>query len=148
MAFLDLSTAFDSIDHSMLLSRLHSMFGVSGDVFYWFASYLTGRTQSIKIGSVMSKERVLKCCVPQGSVWGPLLYCDYTIPLGTIIRNFLISLHMYADDSQLYKSISPDIDEDQLTAVLQLQNCISEIGDWMNRNKLKINEDKTEFLIA
>ena len=56
---------------------------------------------------------------------------------------------MYADDSQLYKSISPDIDEHQLTAVVQqLQNCISEISDWMNRNKLKINEDKTEFLIA
>ena len=49
----------------------------------WFASYLTGRTQSLKIGSVMSKERVLKCCVPQSSVLGPQLYCDYTIPLGT-----------------------------------------------------------------
>ena len=67
------------------------MFGVSGDALSWFASYLTGRTKSVKIGSVMSKERVLKCCVPQGSVLGPQLYCDYTIPLGTIIRNFLIS---------------------------------------------------------
>ena len=64
------------------------------------------------------------------------------------MRNFLISFHVYAHDSQLYKSISPDIEEDQLTAVMQLQNCISEIRDWMNRNKLKINEDKTEFLIA
>ena len=64
------------------------------------------------------------------------LYCDYTIPPGTLIRNFLISFHRYADDSQLYKS------------VIQLQNCISEISDWMNRNKLKFNEDKTEFLIA
>ena len=64
------------------------------------------------------------------------------------MRNFLISFHMYADDSQLYKSISSDIEEDQLTAVMQLQNCIYDISDWMNRNKLKINEDKTEFLIA
>ena len=87
----------------------------------------------------MSKERVLKCCVPLGSVLGPRLYCDYTIPLGTIIRNFLISFHMYADDSQLYKSISINIEEDQLTAVKQLQNCISEISD--NKNKLKINKD-------
>ena len=55
---------------------------------------------------------------------------------------------MYAYDSQLYKSILPNIEEDQLTVVMQLQNCISEISDWMNRNKLKINEDKTEFLIA
>ena len=55
---------------------------------------------------------------------------------------------MYADDSQLYKSVSPNIEEDQLTAISQLQNCISEISDWMNKNKLKLNEDKTEFLIA
>ena len=55
---------------------------------------------------------------------------------------------MYADDSQVYKSVSPNIEEDQLTAVMQLQNCISEISDWMNMNKLKINENKTEFLIA
>ena len=120
MAFLDLSAAFDTVDHSMLLSRLQSMFGVSGDALSWFASYLSGRTQSVKIGSVMSKERVLKYCVPQGFVLGPQLYCDYTIPLGTIIRNFLISFHMYADDSQLYKSVSPNIEEDQLTAVMQL----------------------------
>ena len=127
MALLDLSVAFDTVDHSVLLSRLQSMFGVSGDALSWFASYLTGRTQSVKIGSVMSKERVLKCCVPQGSVLGPQLYCDYTIPLhslGTILRNFLISFHMYADNSQLYKSISPDIDDHQLNAVIQLQNCI------------------------
>ena len=64
------------------------------------------------------------------------------------MRNFLISFHMYADDSQLYKSISPYIEEDQLTALMQLQNCISEINDWMNRSKLKLNEDKTEFLIT
>ena len=117
MAFLDLSAAFDTVDHSMLLSRLQSMFGVSGDELSWFASYLSGRTQSVS--SVMSNERVLKFCVPQGSVLGPQLYCDYTIPLGTIIRNFLISFHMYADDSQLYKSISPNIEEDHLTAIMQ-----------------------------
>ena len=70
MVFLDLSAAFDTFDHSMLLLRLQSMFGVSGVVFSWFASYLTDRTQSVKICSVMSEERVLKCCVPQGSILG------------------------------------------------------------------------------
>ena len=60
----------------------------------------------------------------------------------------MISFHMYADDSQLYKSVSPNLEEDQMSAIMQLQNCISEISDWMNRNKLKLNEDKTEFLIA
>ena len=94
MACLDLFAAFDTVDHSMLLLRLQVMFGVSGDPLSWFASYLIGRTQSVMIGSMMSKERALKCCVPQGSVLGPQLYCDYTIPPGIIIRNFLISCHM------------------------------------------------------
>ena len=119
MAFLDLSAAFDTVDHSMLLVRLESMFGVIGVALSRFNSYLTGRTQSVKIGSVMSKEGVLKCSVPQGSVSGPQLYYDYTMHLGTIIRNFLIPFHMYADDSQLYKSVSLNIEEDQITAVMQ-----------------------------
>ena len=55
---------------------------------------------------------------------------------------------MNANDSQVYKSVSPNIEEDQLAAVMQLQNCVSEISEWIKRNKLKINEDKTEFLIA
>ena len=55
---------------------------VSGVALSWFASYVTGRTQSVKIVSVISKERVLTCCVTQSSDWGPQLYCDYTVPLG------------------------------------------------------------------
>ena len=53
----------------------------------------------------------------------------------------MISFHMYADDSQLYKSVSPNLEGDQMSAIMQLQNYISEISDWMNRNKLKLNED-------
>ena len=64
MAFLDLSAAFDTVDHNMLLSTLQSMFGVNGAVLSWFESYLNGRTQSVKIGNVMSIKKVLKCCVP------------------------------------------------------------------------------------
>ena len=79
--FLDLSAAFDTVDHSMLLSRLQFMFVVTGVALCWFASHLPGGTESVKIGRVMSKERALKCCVPQGSVLGPQLYCDYTILL-------------------------------------------------------------------
>ena len=141
MAFLDFSAAFDTVDHRMLLSRLQSMFSFSGVDLSWVASYLADRSQSVKKGNVMSDDRVLKCCVAQGSVLGPQLYCDYTIPVGTTIRNCLMSFHMYADDSHLYKSVSLNIEEDQLSAVIQLQNCISEINAWMNRNKFTINED-------
>ena len=148
VVFLDLSAAFDTVDHDMLLSRLETMFGINGLALQWFETYLTGRTQSVKINSEMSEKKTLKCCVPQGSVLGPPLYCDYTIPLGIIIRLFLILFHMYADDSQLYKSISSTCEEDQQQGIRQLEECICEISDWMKKNKLKINEEKTEFLIV
>lgn len=75
-AFLDLSAAFDTVDHNMLVSRSDTMFGVKGAALDWFKSYLNGRTQSVIIGNVMSEKKPLKGGVAQGSVLGPGLYCD------------------------------------------------------------------------
>ena len=148
LAFLDLSAAFDTVDHDILLSRLGTMFGIEGVALQWFQSYLKGRTQSVKINNIQSKKKTLKSCVPQGSVLGPNLYCKYTIPLAIIIRIFKILYHMYADDSQLYNILKSYSFVDQKASVEQLQQCICEIGNWMNQNRLKLNEDKTEFLIV
>ena len=79
----------------MLLSRLQSTFGVSGDALSWFASYETGRTQSVKIDSVMFKEIVLKCCVFPGSILGPQLDCDYTILHSTCMQMILNYISLY-----------------------------------------------------
>ena len=103
LVLLDLSAAFDTIDHSTLLDCLQSWFGMCGSVFKWFSSYLTDRFQSIKIGSTLSNGCKLLFGVPQGSVLGPLLFSLYTTPLSSVIeRHNRVGFHFYADDTQLY----------------------------------------------
>ena len=148
VAFLDLSAAFDTVDHTILLDRLQTLFGISETALAWCRSYLTGRTQAVTIDGLMSQAKELDYSVPQGSGLGPDFYCKYTVPLGIIIRMFYILFHMYADDSQLYKSLRAHLTEEQVQSVESLQSCIEEISCWMNNNKLKLNEDKTEFLIV
>ena len=101
LTLLDLSTAFDNIDHTILLSRLDDWFGVTGKALNWFKSYLTDRCQRIKIGDCLSSKAVPKFGVPQGSVLGTLLFMLYTTPLSIMIFD-----HLYADDSQPYVSFA------------------------------------------
>ena len=106
LTLLDLSAAFDTIDHTILLSRLDDWFGVTGKALNWFKSYLTGRCQRIQLGDCLSSKADLKFGVPQGSVLGPLLFTLYTTPLSSMIFEHAIPHHLYADDSQLYVSFA------------------------------------------
>ena len=102
---LDLSAAFDTIDHGILLSRLNSLYGISGDALDWFKSYLSNREQRVIIGDTVSECKDLNFGVPQGSVLGPKIYCMYTKPISDIIAGHGLSHHCYADDTQLYIAI-------------------------------------------
>ena len=82
--------------------------------------------------------------VPQGSVLGPIEFCIYTIPLGAIMQHYKIEYHIYTDDTQLYCSFDINSPDEALHAI---HSCISDIWSWMIGKKLKINYDKTEFLI-
>ncbi len=144
LVLLDLSAAFDTIDHSILLKRLHDQLGVDGISLQWFASYLSNRTQCISINGNISSSKQLPCGVPQGSVLGPLLFCAYLSELGHIIREHDMNFHTYADDTQIYVAFEPEETE---TTMQNLELCISKIRMWMVANKLKLNDDKSEFIL-
>ena len=102
LTLLDLSAAFDTIDHTIFLRRLGDWFGVSGKALDCFESYLIGKSQRIKLGNCLSSKSDLSFGVPQGSVLGPLLFALYTTALSSLISGHAIPHHLYADDSQLY----------------------------------------------
>ena len=144
LVLLDLSSAFDTIDHTVLLDRMQQRIGVSGVIHDWFASYLTDRSQSVCIEQIFSLALLLLFGVPQGSVLGPLLFLIYMLPLGDVIRRHGFLLHIFADDTQIYISISPD---NIVSSVLNIEACVADIHSWMSANFLKLNSDKTEILI-
>ena len=145
MTMLDLSAAFDTVNHQKLLDRLHTTYGIRGNAHKWIQSYLTGRRQFVTVKGEQSKEQDKTCDVPQGSILGPNLYEDYTaVPVGSILRKHNILFHIYADDTQVYLPFNLDEETDSLHRV---ELCLQEIKQWMAMNWLKLNDSKTEFII-
>ena len=101
LVLLDLSAAFDTVDHNVLLSRLHSKFGISGTALEWFRSYLNGRSQRVMVQGNLSQILNLDFGVPQGSCLGPLLFTIYASKLFHVIKVHLSTVHCYTDDTQL-----------------------------------------------
>ena len=144
LVLLDLSAAFDTIDHQILLKRLSSTFGFSDSALSLITSYLTDRSQYITIGEHRSSPSPLTTGVPQGSVLGPLLFTLYTTPIGHILSNCSVSFHLYADDTQLYISFSSS---DSTTSLSILSSTLDSIHSWLSSNRLSVNPAKTEFLL-
>ena len=119
-------------------------FGIDGVVMQWVRSYLTGRSQLVKVNGVLSTPQLLLCGVPQGSVLGPLLFTMYTTHHSSIITAFGLKHHLYADDTQIYTYF---VAEDIAQSLIVVQNCMLAIQVWMNQNMLKLNPSKTEFMI-
>ena len=105
---------------------------------------MTGRSQRIKLGNCLSSRSDLSFGVPQGSVLGSLLFTLYTTPLSSPVSGHAIPHHLYADYSQLYVSFSSG---DYAAAVNGLQSCLASVQSRVSTNKLKLNPDKTEFLL-
>jgi len=143
LVLLDLSAAFDTVDHTILLNRLKNI-GITGLVYDWFSSYLSGRTQAVFLDGVSSDSVNLTCGVPQGSVLGPILFNIYTQPLGKIARKHGVNYHFYADDTQLYTSFSV---KESNTSANCISNCIADIRSWMQSNLLMLNDSKTEIVL-
>ena len=143
LVLLDLSAAFDTVDHGLLLSRLESWVGLGGSALNLLRSYLSERTFSVVFGNTSSSSARLSCGVPQGSILGPLLFSIYMLPLGHIIQKHNIHFHCYADDTQLYVPLTSS----DPTSLASLMACLADIQCWMSHNFLQLNADKSEVLL-
>ena len=152
LILLDLSAAFDTVDHRLLLTRLKFRFGFCDKVLSWIETYLCNRRQRVVVGNppsgAESDDVQLTFGVPQGSILGPVLFTLYIAPLGDICRSHNVCFHSYADDQQNYLSFRPSVEGAQEECIETLQNCIHDIRKWMRTNLLKLNESKTEFLVT
>ena len=137
--FLDLSKAFDTVNHTILLKKLEK-YGVRGVANDWFCSYLSNRRQFVSIGNSVSEYKPITCGVPQGSVLGPLLFLLYINDFNKCAPN--IDFHLYADDSNLFCS-------HKSLQVLEtiLNDQLNSINEWLCANKLSLNVDKSNFVI-
>jgi exonuclease III len=140
---MDLSAAFDTVDHDILLEVLNRNFGISGSAMDWFKSYLSNRKMKVKVNNTESSLRSINSSVPQGSVAGPILYSVYASTLPSAITNSDINIMGYADDHGLYSSFSSS---DEFKEIDNLSETLSSVKMWMNSNRMKMNDSKTEFI--
>ncbi len=147
LILIDLSAAFDTVDHDIALNVLHSRFGLSGTALAWHKSYLSSRKQCVVIDGVRSNVANLAFGVPQGSCLGPVIFTQYASSLFDVVHRHLDDIHGYADDHQIYLAFSPNSLVTQQNAISQMENCLADVKSWMLSFKLKMNDSKTEFLV-
>ena len=141
---LDLSAAFDTVDHGILLRRLDDEFTIRDSALSWLESYLSDRKQFIKLGESSTDLFSLDVGVPQGSVLGPILFTTYTSPVGDLISNFGYSYHLYADDTSIHVPVSFT---NTIADLQKADECIREIQQWHLLNQLQLNPSKFEAML-
>ena len=143
LASLDLSSAFDLVDHSILLHRLSSSFKLSSTVLKWFGSFLTERSQYIQFRGTFSSVHSVSFGVPQGSVLGPILFILYISDIIDIAKIFDLNVHVFADDIQLYGACSPS----QVNLLSsRMSACVAALDSWLKTNSLHLNALKTNLM--
>ena len=142
---LDLSAAFDTVDHNKLLAILHNEIGIRGTALQWFQSFLTDRSVCIKIDKSYSVESDLLFGVPQGAVLGPPLFRIYIRSLYKYVEPTRLEIEGFADDHQLIKQFLLSMQSKVLTE--DIVNCLNYISKWMNDHFLCLNDSKTQILV-
>ena len=146
LMLLDLSAAFDTVDHNILLKILEREVGITGNALKWFKSYLQGRCQRVKVNGKISCDIIIKFGVPQGSVLGPILFNIY---IRSIYRSVKVlsgfNIFGFADNHQLFKNFN--LYEEYQTLVDDLPKCFQTINEWMTSHFLQLNPGKTEVIV-
>jgi len=143
LCLLDLTAAFDTVDHNLLMLCLERQFGLCGIVLQWFWSYLSDRSYQVIYGDNTSSTVYIRCSVSQGLVLGPRLFISYTADLADVVEKHDVNLHAYADDTQLYLKCCRD---EMIFAATRLQHCHTDVSRWMSADRLKLNSEKTELV--
>ena len=146
LVLLDLSAAFDTVDHPLLLDQLYRI-GIRGNAHRWMKSYLSERTQLVRVGKHTSRCVYLCSGVPQGSVLGPLLFSIYCLGLDDIFKRHQLQYHMYADDTQLYVEFPRDQQVPATAATNRIALCTADVKTWMASHNFLLNEQKTEVVV-
>ena len=135
---LDLSAALSILlPKNLLINHLFYRFGVCDKALGWIEIYLLDWTQKVKIGNTESTPAVLTQGVPQGTVFGPILYTLHITCRRPMQRTHGIDYHGYVDDTQNYHSFAPNVPGDQQKCITILESCVSDIRIWMHTNQLK-----------
>ena len=142
---LDLSAAFDTVDHKTLLNILWYELGFRGDVYKWFVDFLSYRSQAVSVEGQTSDFKENKWGVPQGSVVGPFLFNIYVRNLLKLMEDAGFTIHGYADDHQILFSFQIDF---QVAAIRRtMPQCLDLISNWMKKNFLKLNPSKSQVIV-
>ena len=142
---LDFSSAFDTIDHPILVHLLHTDFGFTDTVLEWFSSYLTDRAHYVSLSNHCSAFASVYSGFHSGSVIGPILFTMYVKPLSTIIDSHSTIHHSFADDLQLLMYAPPDGIAELLHS---MQSCICDVKAWGTANMHKLNDNKTDLMLV
>ena len=146
VVLLDLSAAFDTVDHDLLLTIFQNRFGITGTALQWYDNYLRPRRMKVCVNGIYSNELNLKYGVPQGSCSGTNNFVAYCAPIEDIVKE-PVSINGYADDHSLHRTFNPNSRADESQCVRDLQISVQDIAKWMTSMRLKLNCDKTELIL-
>ena len=156
LVMMDLSMAFDTVDHQIFLVVLNRRFGIEGTALSWFSSYLEKHQFYVSIQNHHSSLRTLPYGVPQDSCAGPVAFTAYSSTLETVVHKIQqnkgsdstdsIILNGFTDDHSLSKAFCPDTNEAEGNTIKILEHGLYDISHWMTMNRIKVNPTKTDFI--